>query len=84
MSKSILVIDTPPCCGECEMSGTGVCRKWNRKDLRAFPKDCPLKEVPAKMPEESRWYSEEYADGWNACIDEILKGVNVNEQGTSL
>lgn len=54
MSKSILVIDTPPCCGECEMSGTGVCRKWNRKDLRTFPKNCPLKEVPGKMPDENR------------------------------
>ena len=73
MRKSILVIDTPNCCGECEMSGTGVCRKWNMKDLKTFPKDCPLKEVPAKMTEENRWFSKEYAQGYNACIDEILK-----------
>lgn len=43
MSKSIFTIDTPSCCGECPMSGTGVCRKWSMKEARAFPRDCPLK-----------------------------------------
>lgn len=43
MSKSIFVIDTPACCGECPMSGTDVCRKWSMKEARTFPKDCPLK-----------------------------------------
>lgn len=43
MSKSIFIIDTPACCGECPMSGTGVCRKWSLKEARTFPKDCPLK-----------------------------------------
>lgn len=43
MSKSIFIIDTPACCGECPMSGTGVCRKWSMKEARTFPKDCPLK-----------------------------------------
>lgn len=46
MSKSIFLIDTPKCCGMCPMSGTDVCRKWNMKDLRTFPKECPLREVP--------------------------------------
>ena len=73
MSKSILVMDTPNCCGECEMSGTGACRKWNTKDLKTFPKDCPLKMVPQKLAEEDRWFSKDYAIGFNACIDEILK-----------
>lgn len=82
MSKSILVMDTPPCCGECKMSGTGVCMKWNRKNLRTFPRDCPLKEVPSKMPEESRWYSEEYAEGFNACIDDILKEADNSDDRT--
>lgn len=43
MSKSIFIIDTPTCCGECPMSGTSVCRKWSMKEARTFPKDCPLK-----------------------------------------
>lgn len=46
MSKSIFLIDTPKCCGMCPMSGTDVCRKWNMKDLRTFPEDCPLIKVP--------------------------------------
>lgn len=49
MSKSIFVIDTPNCYGVCPMSGTDVCRKWNMKDARTFPKDCPLKEIPDKQ-----------------------------------
>ncbi len=43
MSKSIFIIDTPACCGECPMSGTDVCREWNMKEAQTFPKDCPLK-----------------------------------------
>ena len=45
MSKSIFIIDTPACCGECPMSGTDVCREWNMKEAQTFPKDCPLKSA---------------------------------------
>lgn len=38
------------------------------------PDWCPLMDLPNKMAEENRWYSKEYAEGFNACIDEILKG----------
>ncbi len=76
MSKSILVIDTPNCCGECPMSGTGVCGKWNRKDTRSFPKDCPLVPIPEKKATAGK--PEEHDrlcmnSGYNSCIDEILK-----------
>lgn len=37
------------------------------------PNWCPLREVPQKMAEENRWFSKDYAQGWNTCIDEILK-----------
>lgn len=77
MSKAILIMDMPNCCGECEMSGTGVCRKWNRKDLRSFPKECPLKEIPEHREVNSDPYhvslTEAYDFGYNACLDEILK-----------
>lgn len=73
MGMSILLIDKPNCCGECPMSGTGVCGKWNMKDLKTFPKNCPLKSVPQKMVLENPWFSKEYMAGFNSCIDEILK-----------
>lgn len=77
MSKSILVIDTPNCCGECEL-----CGKWNIKDLKTFPKDCPLKDLPERKEDveikKNSDYSESfYIQGYNACIDDILKGVNI-------
>lgn len=72
MGKSILVIDTPNCCGECEMSGTGVCRKWNMKNLKVFPKDCPLRELPEKKADRAMGEWLEFNCGWNACLDKIL------------
>lgn len=55
MSKSVFMIDTPACCGECPMSGTGVCRKWNRKEARTFPVECPLVEVAENQPQIGEW-----------------------------
>lgn len=74
MGKSIFIIDTPACCGECPMSGTGVCRKWNWKDARSFPKDCPLQDAPKKKGKNPYHNERErgYMDGRNDCIDQIL------------
>lgn len=83
MDKSIFIMNTPPCCGMCEMSGTSVCRKWNRKDVKTFPKDCPLRKFPKKkeydpaMPVTKQW-GYEFTNGYNYCIDEILKEVFEN------
>lgn len=55
MSKSIFIIDTPACCGECPMSGTGVCRKWSMKEAHTFPKDCTLVKAPDKKIFYQRW-----------------------------
>lgn len=76
MGKSIFIIDTPACCGECPMSGTGVCRKWNWKDARSFPKDCPLQDAPKKKDKNAYHNEHErgYVDGWNDCLDQILNG----------
>lgn len=77
MSKSIFIIDTPACCGECPMSGTGVCRKWSMKEARTFPKDCPLVKMPEK--DDCKNYldddAEAYCNGYNACIEEICGGI---------
>lgn len=78
MSKSILVIDTPENCGQCPcfLEVATDCCGVNGKDIdgRGKPDWCPLVELPQKMAEENRWFSEDYAKGRNDCIDEILKG----------
>lgn len=74
MSKSIFIIDTPACCGECPMSCTGVCRKWNRKDAKAFPKDCPLVKIPERADHPDHCDNGRYDKGWNDCLDHILNG----------
>lgn len=55
----------------CRMIDVGYCQEK--------PDWCPLLDLPKKMAEENRWFSKEYAEGWNACVDEILKGANGNE-----
>lgn len=81
MSKSILVIDTPEVCCQCRFSGSDgdVCYLENKliseqEYLDKRPDWCPLKDMPKKIAEENRWFSEDFAKGRNACIDEILKG----------
>lgn len=77
MGKVVFIMDKPSCCGECEMSGTGICRKWNMKDLKTFPKECPLKEIPKYKDINPDPYfvglTDSYNSGYNACISEILK-----------
>lgn len=87
MSKGILVIDMPERCSMCKFlqKETEKCRYCRELGLdcsvgeymKSTPNGkadwCPLKEVPKKMAEETRWFDIEYAKGYNACIDEILK-----------
>lgn len=78
MSKSIFLMDTPACCGECPLSGTGACRKWSLENTHTFPKDCPLKKMPERKPDgpEVR-YLPPTDRGYNICINEILKDTDV-------
>ena len=90
MSKAILVIDMPRTCEECPicqgvaLDGDYVCSiKDEHGEERGFddgrcekPDWCPLKPLPeydspAINPTVENVY---YAQGWNDCIDEILKG----------
>lgn len=54
-------------------------------DLRTRPYWCPLREVPQKKQIEiveedyDGGYSHGFTHGYNACIDEILKGAEENE-----
>ena len=77
MSKSILVMDTPSCCNECDV----ICMKYYSAiqngdiEILTKPDGCPLKELPQKM--EGKEYSLikiGEKKGYNACIDDILEG----------
>ncbi len=89
MSKSIFIIDTPACCGECPMSGTGVCRKWSMKEAKAFPKDCPLKPAYDKdkaAEELIQEFEKYYGKNWKeepylVKAIETLKSGKADERG---
>lgn len=70
MSKSILVIDTPSCCGKCPMSVTMACKK------RMFSEDCLLKQIPKrkKLGDFVSPLEDMKVVGFNACLEEILNG----------
>ena len=86
MSKSILVIDMPKKCDGCVLHGTilgkQVCNAEIKriKDVSIKPDWCPLKNVPEKInpPSQYPYLHRLIADGWNACIDTILKGADGN------
>lgn len=90
MSKSILVIDTPECCGKCPcfLEVATDCCGVNGKDIDSHGKPdwCPLRDLPKERDENNTYTDCEYyrVQGYNSCIDEILKGANWNEQRTSL
>ena len=86
MSKAVLVMDMPSSCEECILRNEGACFPvskensicgvyYTMKEGRR-PDWCPLSELPKKdnksyFPNE---YSDGHRDGYNACIDELLKG----------
>ena len=80
MSKSILVIDTPENCCGCDLEYGHYCGKEKRyideEEFETIPDWCPHRELPEKK-EENKYhnnYERGIVDGFNACIDEILKG----------
>lgn len=84
MSKSILIIDTPENCEKCQLcsSGNYGSRRCVVKDQAIFLKDteykpdwCPFHEVPSKKEDSLLYnaYIKGKVDGYNACIDEIIK-----------
>ncbi len=74
-SKSILVIDTPKNCAECQLNSHtdydfDVCWVTQGKG------ECPLRSLPQKKEIKNsiqyRGLAEEYRkEGWNACLDAI-------------
>ena len=93
MNKSILVIDTPDTCIDCPCYFAGIgghawCEKKKKKlDIETFKPDwCPLREFPKKASVgigicvgNNTECVKSFVDGYNACIDEILKGADRDE-----
>lgn len=85
MSKSILVVDTPENCIGCDFSDCELreyyCERAKRylkggEGEESRPVWCPIRDLPEKrkVPLQYPYLHQLIADGWNACIDEILKG----------
>lgn len=70
-------MDMPSSCSECNFQQYGVCHAVRKSivgtptDLKRKPDWCPLRELPKK---KSVYTNGHYSDGYNACIDELLKG----------
>lgn len=93
MSKSILVIDTPENCAKCDLKDgyfCGITKRWIDEDCFLKPDWCPLRDLPEKKLKVkyqgngcfgiNEAMKNSFNTGFNACIDEILKGANGNEQ----
>ena len=84
MDKSMLIINTPKCCYDCDLCEWNyygsICLK-TRKNVQENNFDitksrhetCPLKP----LPEKNTWdvtkngHVTEFAEGWNSCLEEI-------------
>lgn len=83
MSKAVLVLDMPKSCDECPLFGSHysdmTCKANGRSINYPYPKYerqyfCPLRELPEQKEYDGLMeYDDIYADGYNACIDELLK-----------
>lgn len=88
MSKAVLVMDMPNSCIGCNFlycnveSNVDSCQAMEVSRIVDLEKEdkpdwCPLRHVPEKKEKYSLMgdNSAGRVDGWNACIDEILGGV---------
>lgn len=80
MAKAVLVMDMPDYCNDCyavHMSLSGrFCRAAEESlPVKAERPDwCPLRELPEKKELYLSINNQKgYCDGWNACLDKILK-----------
>ena len=85
MSKGIIVVDMPANCAECDIEQCDTDSRWCGKEFKDIkecfenktkPDWCPIIPLPEKIQHKSRQslLQEQFAEGWNAFIDEICKG----------
>lgn len=93
MSKAILVIDMPSCCGECPIHASYADSAFSIREYwcatvgedvnpKTKPDWCPLKMLPEKYEIDKNkccdpFYEFEFEYGYNQCIDEILRGDRI-------
>ena len=76
--KAILVIDEMPYdCEECPLYDENIMQcgfmKNNAYYVDCRPHDCPLKPLPEKRENLGTAYSVAHTNGWNDCVEELLK-----------
>lgn len=83
MAKAILVMDMPECCADCQLADDDPSGSYcmiaddyydgsdSSEDRASF---CPLRELPEKKELYLSINNQKgYCEGWNACLDKILK-----------
>lgn len=86
MAKGIVIIGIPNCCAECSLvnidedlnlSCDATSLYIDVKKLNSKPDWCPIKPIPDRKSEDfgQTIISAARGEGWNECLDEILKGV---------
>lgn len=89
MAKAILVMDMPESCDMCDFVDDEQPPRYGEKTLycgvpgigedvtdyiECRPESCPLRKLPEKKKLTYADYgTENKVNGWNACLDEILK-----------
>lgn len=80
MSKAILVMDMPKNCTDCPLrdyedncKGQSEEKNNNAGTWEELRESCPLRELPQKK-KHTLYSIGAYNTGYNACIDDILKG----------
>lgn len=85
MGKAVLVMDMPSSCDMCDLikmvnggmyCGVKGCGQCAEDYIVCRPDWCPLRELPQKKELYLDINNKKgYCEGYNACIDELLKGV---------
>ena len=77
MSKAMLLLDMPASCRHCDFGyySDGRTLLCGYRDMQGLedskPSWCPLKPLPEKQ--YGRHDDNNWENGWNACVDHILR-----------
>ena len=79
MSKSIIVIDTPKNCEECNLCAGFMGKHYcppRDTEVSKGERDCscPLRDIPEPLPysEDKGMANASYIQGWNDCLKTLM------------